>query len=364
VVPVEIGVAEMTDVASFFEAGGIVRARATAVIASRVLAPVAIVHVRPGDRVRRGAKLVTLDARELRANTARASAALTGAVEAARAAETDTRAAEAALGLARVSHERIESLFRTRSATPQELDQAIASLAAAEAQLAAAKRRTAAAEAGCDAARAAVAAADIGVSYAVLDAPFDGVVSERSVDAGSMAAPGAALLTLEDAARFRLDVQLDEARARQVRVAQSVDVSVSPGEHWVGARVAEVARIDPTSHGFVVKIDLPRDPAFRSGLFGRARFAGPARRTLVVPASAVVRRGQLALIFVVDHDNTARLRAVSLAPLQDAHSEVLSGVRAGDRIVLSPPDAFTDGATVSAQAKPPLTSAPPLGSAR
>ena len=141
------------------------RARATAVIASRVMAPVAVVHVRAGDRVRRGAPLVTLDAREITANSTRASAALASAIEAARAAESDTQAADAALRLARATHERINTLYAKRSATAQELDQAVAGLSAAEAQRAGAQSRAAAANAARDAARASVEAAEIGVSY-------------------------------------------------------------------------------------------------------------------------------------------------------------------------------------------------------
>ena len=112
-VPVSVGNAEIVDIPSSFEAGGVVRARATAVIASRVMAPVAVVHVRAGDRVRRGAPLVTLDAREITANSTRASAALTSAIEAARAAESDTQAADAALRLARATHERINTCTRS-----------------------------------------------------------------------------------------------------------------------------------------------------------------------------------------------------------------------------------------------------------
>ena len=80
-----------------FEAGGIVRARSTAVIASRIMAPITEVLVRPGDRVRRGAPLVKLDAREIDAAAARAAAALAASRQAADAAAADVRAADAGL---------------------------------------------------------------------------------------------------------------------------------------------------------------------------------------------------------------------------------------------------------------------------
>ena len=351
-VTVTVANAATLDMPSSFEAGGVVRARATAIVAARVMAPVAAVHVRAGDRVRRGAPLVTLDAREIRANSSRASAALASAVEGAQAAEADMRAAGAALRLARATHERINTLYQKRSATAQELDQAVAGLEAAEAQLAGAERRAAAAAAARDAARASVDAADVAVSYSVLSAPFDGVVTDRTVDPGSMAAPGAPLLTLEDVTMFRLEIQLDEARASMVRPGQTVDVRVddssSPSDRWSAARVSEVARIDPASHSFLVKLDLAADPSLRSGVFGRARFAGPVRRTLAVPASAIFRRGQLALVFTVDSDGAARLRAVTTGDTAGGRIEVLAGVRDGDRIVVNPPASLADGMRVTA----------------
>jgi RND family efflux transporter MFP subunit len=348
---VSVARAEVVDLPALFEAGGIIRARATAVIASRMMAPVAEVHVRPGDRVRRGARLVTLDARATRADSARASAALVSALEAARATESDTRAADAALRLARATYERISALHSRRSATPQELDQAAAGLSAAEAQRSGAEARAAAAAAARDAARASVEGAEIGVSYAVLSAPFDGIVTGRTVDPGSMAVPGAPLLVLEDPAIFRLEVHVDEARAAWARVGQTVSVRVdeatASSDGWTAAQIAEVARIDPASHSFLVKVDIPGAPTLRSGLFGRARFAGPVRRALTVPSSALLRRGQLTFVFAIDADGLARLRPISTGAIAHDRVEALAGVRDGDLVVTNPPASLSDGTRVA-----------------
>ena len=343
--------AEASNLAAPFEAGGITRARATAVIASRMMAPIAQVLVHPGDRVRRGAVLVTLDGREIQSNRARAAAALVSATEAARAAEAETRAAESNLVLARATHDRISTLQARRSATPQELDQATAGLSAAEAQGAGAEARAAAANAARDAVRAEAAGVDVTASYTALSAPFDGVITERTADPGSMAMPGAPILTLEDSSTFRLEVQLDEARAALVAPSQDVEIRLdnarSGADAWMPGRVAEIARVDPTSHSFVVKIDLPGATATRSGLFGRARFAGPARQALTVPASAVVRRGQLTFVFAVDADGLAHLRPISSGVIDHDRVEVLAGLHSGDEVVTTPPATLSDGARVT-----------------
>ena len=350
-VTVSLGRAEVSDLSSAFEAGGVVRSRSTAVIASRVMAPITDVFVRPGDHVRRGAPLVRLDGRDTNAAEARATAALNAARQSADAAASDTHAAEAGLRIARLTHDRIAALHAKRSATPQELDQAAASLSAAEAQLGGSVARAAAATAARDEAQAAMQGAQIAASYTVLTAPFDGLVTERSVDPGTMATPGAPLLTIEDPATLRLEVRLDEARAGQVAVGQTADVSVSettaPAAMWSPGRIVEIARLDAASHGFVVKIEVPDATHMRSGQFGRARFQGPARRTLTVPAAALLHRGQLTFVFAVDADGVAKLRPISVGTVAADRVEVLAGVRDGDRVVTNPPVSLADGARIA-----------------
>jgi RND family efflux transporter MFP subunit len=348
---VTLATIEYVSLPSTFEAGGIVRARSTATIASRVMAPVLDVHVRAGERVRRGATLITLDSREVTANRARAAATLTSAAEAARAADSDVRSAQAALVLARATYERIQTLHEQRSATAQELDQARSVLDAAEAQLTASRARVAAATAAREAAVAASAAATITTSYATLTAPFDGVVTSRAVDPGSLVTPGLPLLTLEDSSTFRLEVTLDEARAGHIVPGQAVEAVIGAADSGESracdGTVSEVARIDPASHSFLVKIDLPRAPALRSGLFGRARFTGPSRRVLAVPSTALVRRGQLTFVYAVDTHSRARLRAVSPGAATAERSEILAGLREAERVVVNPPASLADGAHVT-----------------
>jgi multidrug efflux pump subunit AcrA (membrane-fusion protein) len=351
VMTVTVARVTVDDISSSFEAGGVVRSRTTALVASRVMAPIAQVHVRAGERVRRGTPLVTLDARDVQAEKNRAEAGSVSAAEVARAAAADVRAAESALVLARATHDRMASLHAKRSATAQELDQTVAALTAAEAQRTSAQSRLAAAEAAQRAAEASAQAATITATYTILSAPFDGIVTERRVDPGSMATPGSPLLTLEDPTAYRLEVQLDEARAALVRSGQAVSVRIDSAPNrtdgWSNGHVAEIARVDPAFHTFLVKIDLPATPDLRSGLFGRARFPGPVRRGLTVPSSALVRRGQLTFVYAVDAEQRARLRPVSVGTATDSRSEILAGLRDGDAIVVDPDASLTDGARVT-----------------
>jgi RND family efflux transporter MFP subunit len=351
---VSVGRATMTTLVSSFEAGGVVRARNTALVASRVLAPITEITVRPGDRVRRGDVLVRLDARDRLAGESAAAAAALSAEDALHAAEADVRSAGSALTLAKKTQARIASMQSDHSATSEELDRAEAGLAAAEAQLAGADARVAAATASRDAARAAQDGARIAAGFAVLTAPFDGVITERHTDPGSMATPGDPLLTIEDPSTFRLEVSLDATRAGQVALGQTAAVRLEEATGagaWTDARVAEIARVEPGTHAFLVKLDLDAASAWRSGLFARARFAGPSRTALTAPASALITRGQLTSVFKVDAENRARMRPVLAGGTAPNRVEVLAGLTAGDAVVLNPPPSLADGDRVQGVAQ-------------
>jgi len=349
--PLQVSVARatMADIPEHFESGGVARSRLTATLASRVSAPIETVTVAAGSRVRRGQTLITLECRELDANTGRARAALAAAAETVQAADADVRAAEAALTLARTTHERVRAVYEKRSATAQEWDQSSASIAGAEARAAASRARAAAARSARDVADASLSAAETALSYATLAAPFDGVVAERLVDPGTLASPGMPLLVVEDPGELRLHVQVDEFRARLIAVGQTVEARLDQGAAWMPARVDEIGRVDPASHGFVVKLHLPRSSDLRSGLFGRARFTSGVRAALTVPARSVIRRGQLAFVFTVSGDGVARLRAVVPGEIDGDRQQVLAGLADGDLVIVAPPPALSDGTRVARQ---------------
>jgi multidrug efflux pump subunit AcrA (membrane-fusion protein) len=348
-VAVKVARASSGDVATHFESGGVVRARLTATLASRIAGPIETVLVSAGTRVRRGQTLLTIECRELDANAAGARASLAAAADAVQAADADVRAADSALTLAKATQDRVRTLYDQRSATAQERDQASAALQEAEARGAGARARAAAARSARDAADAALRASETSLSYATVVAPFDGVVAERLVDPGTLASPGMPLLVVEDPAALRLHVALDEFRARSVAVGVDAEATVGQDARWSPARVDEIGRVDPASHSFLVKLALPATEGLRPGLFGRARFTSGSRRGLTIPSSSLIRRGQLAYVFTVADDGVARLRAVVAAETDGDRVEVVAGLTDGDTVVVSPPVTLIDGAHVTRQ---------------
>jgi multidrug resistance efflux pump len=332
----------MTDVATPVEAGGVVQARTTATIAARILAPIREVRVSPGDQVRAGQILIVLDADDLAAGARAGRLAALAAEQGTRAAAAELQVAEAGLALARASHDRIAGLHARRSATAQELDDAIATLRSADARVAGAAARALQAGSAVESARATANQASTTASFTRIAAPFDGMITQKMLEPGNMASPGMPLLRLEDTRGFHLEVRVDESRIGQIRNGDCVPVFLGTATTSTLSTVVEVSRaVEADARAFLVKLALPDARGVRSGEFGKARFSGTPRRSLTVPSSAIVRRGQLTSVFVVDN-GLARMRLVSLS-----QSEVLAGLTESEVVILSPPAGVTDGRRVS-----------------
>ena len=341
-IPVTVAQVAMTEVAGVIDAGGVVQARTTATITSRVLAPVREVRVSPGDRVRKGQTLIVLAGDDLAAGARAARSAALAAEQGSKAAAAELEAAEAGLALARASHDRIAGLQAKRSATAQELDDATATLRSAEARVTGASARALQAKSAVESAHATSDQASTTESFTTIAAPFDGMVTEKMVEPGNMASPGMPLLRLEDTGGFRLEVRVDESRVGAIRRGDSVPVFLGTDNSSITGTVVEVSRaVDADAHAFLVKIALPDARVLRSGAFGKARFTGTPRRALTIPPSSIVRHGQLTSVFVVDKD-VAHVRLVNLSD-----AEVLAGLVESEVVILSPPAGVTDGRRVS-----------------
>jgi len=186
-------------------------------------------------------------------------------------------------------------------------------------------------------------------SYATVTAPFSGVVVQRLVDPGDMAAPGAPLLTIESDARLRLESTVPESQMRFVRLGTTVKVIIdSLGDRSFAGRVAEIVpSADTTSRTFIVKVDLPRVPGLRSGLFGRAQYSTGARKAILAPRRAIRQHYDLPSVFVVDDQGTAHLRLVTLGKTCQDRVEILSGLTPGERIITEGIDHIADGVQVN-----------------
>jgi len=326
-------------------APGTVASIRTAQVSARVMGTVEQVTVREGDRIHQGQVLVVLDDREFTARRAAAEAGLAQAAAAEQEARRGAAAAEAEANVAEKTYKRYVYLREQKSVSPQEFDEVEAKQQAAQAMLAQARAREQQAAAAYRQAQEEVRAASTVSSYSRIVAPFDGVVLQRFVDPGAMATPGTPLLSVEETSRYRLETTLDAERMAGIRVGTParVELDAFPGKTLAG-RVGEVEPgANPASHTVQVKIDLPPDPALRSGLFGRAWFQQGEQQAIVVPETAILDRGQLRAVYVVDPAGIMRLRLVTLGNRTATGRVVLSGLGPGERVVTNPGSRDLDG---------------------
>jgi RND family efflux transporter MFP subunit len=187
-------------------------------------------------------------------------------------------------------------------------------------------------------ANAALAQARTLLGYTAIHAPFAGAVIEKKADPGALASPGMPLFTIEDTRSYRLEVTINEGDIHSVRAGQSASVSLEAlASAEITGRVQQIVPgADSASRSFLVKIQLPADGRLRSGLFGRARFPKGARQTLLIPRAAIVERGQLQGIYVIDANQMSQFRYVTLGATAGPQVEVLSGLQDGERIAAAP----------------------------
>lgn len=332
--------------ADSYEATGTVRARAAAVLSSKVMAYVRQVAVQAGDRVKEGQELVTLDSQDLEANVRRAEAAEAEVRSAFPEADNGVAGAKANLDLAQSTFKRMEELASKKSISSQEFDEATARLKSAQAAYDMARAKRTQLDSKLAQVEQEIRAAKIMRDYTRISAPFSGVVTVKSVEPGNLASPGAPLLTIERGGAYRLEASVDESKLPFVKTGQTVEVALEPLDRHLTARVSEIVpAVDAASRAYTVKINLPPLPNLRSGIFGRAWFPMGSRKVVTVPAAAVVKRGQLQSVFVVE-DGFAHNRLITTGGRRLEALEVLSGLSEGEKVVNPAVPNLSDGSRV------------------
>jgi multidrug resistance efflux pump len=330
---------------------------------------VVALHAREGDKVRAGQLVIEIDARDARAQLQKAEAGLREAQQSLaevdqslRAGESASKAAAANRSLAAATYVRYQKLLERRSVSPQEFDEVETRHRVASAEAERAERMIEVLEAKrhqvlarIDQARADIDGARIFAGYARITSPINGVVAARQADLGQTASPGAPLLTVEDDVHYQIEAAVEESHIGAIRVGDKASALIDAlGGDAIEGRVAEIIpSADPASRTFVVKVDLTTPAAgsvkLRSGLFARARFSLGTRQALMVPGRAVVTRGQLTGVFVVDDSGVSVLRLIKPGKTNKDRIEIQSGLKPGDQVIVSDVESLVDGTRVQRQ---------------
>lgn len=286
---------------------GTVRSKLRALVEAKVTGRVLEYLATPGAAVKSGDLLARLEVQEIQARVDQA---------------------KATLDQAQREFERQQQLFASSTSTRQEFDAANARLKLAIAGL---------------------SEAETMMGYARVTAPFDGVVTRKLADVGDLAMPGRPLLEIEAPTALRFEADLPEAILNRITMGATMTVTVASVAEPLQATVSEIAPVaDPVSRTFQVKLDLPAAPGLRTGQFGRVSV--PVARTMLlqVPRDAVIRRGQMELVFVA-RDGHASLRLIKTGKNLAEGIEVLSGLEEGEQVVIRGAGTLVDGQPVTVQ---------------
>lgn len=302
----------LREVDEVYAADAVIEAVRQATVAAQLSGTVTQILVDAGDRVKKGQVLARIDTRETDAQVA--------------AGRAGVAQADAQLVQARLNLERTKSLLEKNFVSKAALDKAESDYDAAKA--------------AADAARAGQAQADTARSYAELRSPIDGVVTRRLMEPGEVAAPGRGVVAVHDPAALRAVGNLPQYVMPKVATVTRARVELPQLNRTVDAtKVTVLPASDARLLSTQIRADLPASESAVVTPGAAAKILVPVGRArkLVVPASALIRRGELTAVNVLSADGKPQLRQVRIGPsVGDGGVEVLAGLNDGERVLPAP----------------------------
>ena len=294
---------------------GTVTSLKRAEISSRLTGYVRRVDVQPGDQVRAGQDLLSID-----------SSDVTGALQ---QAQAGVNQAQAVYDEANINYHRYQTLFPQGAVSRMQLDEAQRQYATAKAQL--------------HAAQAALRMATAEIGYADVVAPFAGVVVEKLVDPGDLATPGKPLLVVEDEHTLEVQCYVPDDIYAGLHPGMKIPFTAT-GESYMGILKSAVSAADPQTHTHLIRLGIVSGSGLTSGMYVRVHLPVGEQTMVRIPVSAVTERAGITGVFVVNANGRANFRMVRTGDRTGDLVEILSGLADGERIVLYP-DADIDNGT-------------------
>jgi RND family efflux transporter MFP subunit len=360
--PIEVQTATVTEraagaQASVLNASGYVTARRRATVSSKITGKVVEVNVEEGMAVKEGQILARLDDEQSRAALALAKAQLASA-------EKGVRENEVHLQQANITLKRQTQLTTSGYGSQQDVDQAKTDVDATEARINALKEQVNVAERQ-------VELQQTEVDNAIIRAPFSGIATSKDAQPGEMVSPVSAgggftrtgICTIVDMKSLEIEVDVNESYINRVTPGQDVTAVLDAYPDW--QIPAHVITIVPTADRqkatVLVRIGFKQlDPRIlpdmgikvtflRSDADKRGAAATNAQAVTLVPKTAIRNDNDMTVAFIVkgDKGDVVERRAVRVGGTDGDRVEVLAGLHAGDRVVLSPPAELKDGGKVT-----------------
>jgi RND family efflux transporter MFP subunit len=319
----------------FHEATTTVSPEVESMLASRIMGQVIEINVKEGDSVTPGQLLIVIDSEDINNKVAAAEAGYREAIQALSAAEQN-------MMLAETTYKRFKNLYDEKALTRQELDKIETQKKVTSIEYERTREMVKRAEAG-------LAEAKVFRGYKEIVSPIKGIVTGKFIDPGTMAMPGMRLLTIEDTARYQLEAEIDESLAGQITQGMDVEIEISALKTKLTGKISKtVPAVDPRSRTFKVFITLPAATNLQSGLYARVKIPVGLKEVVLVPAKAVVMKGQLTGVYTVGPDHVITYRLVRRGTNYGEKVEILSGLKPGDTIISENVLRIVDGSILQA----------------
>jgi RND family efflux transporter MFP subunit len=320
VIPVKVIVAkaDQNDIAGYIQVGGQVEAVQIANISTRVMGYITKVYVKIGDPVKKGQLLFKINSADILARKAQSEAMITQANAAEQNAQKD--------------YERFSILYKQQSATAKELDNVTLQINAAKAATEAARQMRN--EVGSQ------------LSYTNVTAPFEGVVTQKYADAGSMATPGMPVVTIEQANNLQVSAAVGESQISSIKKGDEAALYVKSIQKTIIGHIEQISLSAQSNGGqYLIKISIP-DKDKKQVLAGmyvnvtinikepKKTIHQYVKNNIVVPIESIVQKDQLTGLYTISNLNTALLRWVRLGKVSGKSVEVLSGLSMNETYIV------------------------------
>jgi RND family efflux transporter MFP subunit len=287
-------------------------------VSSRVIGFIEHLDVREGQRVKRGDLLVRIDPSDINEAIRQARSSVTAAQEDLSDAEQDVRKYTGLAESGSVASETLRKAKVRADIARTTLDKAKSALSAAEAQK----------------------------DYSTVTSPVDGVIVSVAKRSGEMATAGSPILTVESREVLLFKAYVSEQSLASFNTQTPVTVKIDAlGKEFAGRIRGIVPSGDDVTRRYEINVLLPDDPALVPGMFGRAEIRLGSYHGPVVPQAAIIQRGGLDGVFVVEN-GIARFRWLRTARELDGVVEITSGLKGGETILTDADGRLPDGAQV------------------
>jgi RND family efflux transporter MFP subunit len=330
--PVKVTVATPgnNDISGGINASGQVEAIQSANISTRVMGYINKVHVKIGDHVKQGQLLFTVNSTDIQARRAQTDAMI---------AQSD-----AALQNAQKDYNRFTVLYKQQSASAKELDNVMLQYNAAKAN--------------ANAARQMRNEVNAQLSYANVTAPFSGIVTQKLLDAGSMATPGMPVVTIEQSGSLQVSASVGESGIAAIKQGDQTTLNIKSINKTITGKITQISQSSQSSGGqYLIKISIPdkEKKGVYSGMYvnvnipvkGNMQTAASGENNILVPFESIVNKDQLTGLYTISINNTALLRWVRLGKSFGDKVEVLSGLSKDERFIVRAEGRLYNGVAVA-----------------